>query len=160
MKKIIILLGLLFLTLNVKTLYSETEKPVTVHIHREGGGGSIWNLWGEYYSEVDFTYEGSTERDKYTLICRGNGRLECRMPSFSVPKINPMCVSFGSDLTDLTDPLEDYAGLQIQNNVLIGNYSDIINCQGQSFLRTVIWDGIDINNNNIIVNIIKYTVPY
>ncbi len=53
--------------------------------------------------------------------------------------------------------MEDYAGLQIEKNVLSGEYSDIINCQGQSYLRTVLWNGTDINNNNIIVNIIKYT---
>lgn len=156
MKNFLMLVGILFLMLNVDVLYSENEKPVNLHVHREGGGGCIWNLWGNYYEQVIYDYEGTS--NTHTLTCLGNGRETCRVPAVTVPPTNPSNLYF-NDLSAVTETMENYAGNQIQNNVLTGNYSNIFNYQGIDYLRTVTWSGTDINNNNIVIVIGLYS-PY
>ncbi len=149
MKSNILILVLAFSLINIVDLLSE---PATrpVFYQRTGGGGSIWNLWGEYYANVIEEHTENYDR----LICSGNGRLDC---SWLNPPLPP---GLGLNYRYLYDEMQDYVGHEIENLNLVGSHSDAVIIQGNTYLRSVQWDGTDINNNQIIINIIDYNSLY
>jgi len=151
MKKIIWILFLVFIGAQNQTLFAEDAQPV-ISIQRTDGGGSIWNLWGEYFSDVQEVHNYNT--NVHSLGCTGSGRLDCRWKTQPPQPIE--CMAYNT----LYDDMENYAGNQIELGNLNDSYSDIVNCQGDLYLRVVDWDAVDINNNSISITVKRYNVPF